>query len=471
METNKYYIPELGKVDPDQLGICIYPLEGEKVLLECLQKDPSFAPALDALAGLAVRRGDCVRARELCAQALAIDTYDPAANYLDGLASDAQGLAAESHDRLYMAASSPLYRTAALARLAKMAMRREDWSAADELAKKSMQSNNFNFDAWLVRIAAARKRGDARAARRISDLALQVFPLFHGARFESKMLGDIDEDGFRSGVRNEFPDQTYMELGTWYENAGLFAEAKELFGYASNPLAKIRMAWMLGRSGMDSATASKALDAAAASSVAFVLPFRRETLPALEWAVSANPSWKFRYLLALHRAASGRNEDADRLLDTCDDADEAVVFLYRATRRNGAARLHDLMKAQSLDDGWRVGCGLAEHYRKEGNSSAAAEIAIGYLGRFPGNNELEFLYTRSLCELERYEEAANFLKTMRVLPSEHGRNAHDIWCTAWKGIARQALEAGDVKKADEALARYREYPENLGLGKPFPPDR
>ena len=27
------YIPELGKVDPDQLGICIYPLEGEKVLL------------------------------------------------------------------------------------------------------------------------------------------------------------------------------------------------------------------------------------------------------------------------------------------------------------------------------------------------------------------------------------------------------------------------------------------------------
>ena len=27
------YIPELGKVNPDQLGICIYPLEGEKVLL------------------------------------------------------------------------------------------------------------------------------------------------------------------------------------------------------------------------------------------------------------------------------------------------------------------------------------------------------------------------------------------------------------------------------------------------------
>ena len=27
------YIPELGKADPDQLGICIYPLQGEKILL------------------------------------------------------------------------------------------------------------------------------------------------------------------------------------------------------------------------------------------------------------------------------------------------------------------------------------------------------------------------------------------------------------------------------------------------------
>ena len=32
----------------------------------------------------------------------------------------------------------------------------------------------------------------------------------------------------------------------------------------------------------------------------------------------------------------------------------------------------------------------------------------------------------------------------------------------------QAMKAGDSAKADRALERYREYPENLGLGKPFP---
>ena len=66
------------------------------------------------------------------------------------------------------------------------------------------------------------------------------------------------------------------------------------------------------------------------------------------------------------------------------------------------------------------------------------------------------------------ETGEAFLEKMQVLPSEHGNNAHAIWQEAWKGVARQAVAAGDRTKADRALARYREYPENLGLGKPFP---
>ena len=32
-------------------------------------------------------------------------------------------------------------------------------------------------------------------------------------------------------------------------------------------------------------------------------------------------------------------------------------------------------------------------------------------------------------------------------------------------------DPGDAAKADHALERYREYPENLGLGKPFPKEQ
>ena len=444
---------------------------GEMALRECLRKEPHFAPALTALAGLAVRRGDYGRARDLCARALAVNTYDAEANYLDGLAADARGETATAKERLQLAGYSPLYRSAAFAKLAKMALRDGDWEGADDLAMKSMQANSYNFDAWLVRMAAARKRGGTHAALRIVNLALQVFPLFHGARFEAKLLAGENAADFRSLVRNELPDQTFIELGGWYEDAGLAEEAKELFGYATSPVAKIRLAWLLHRTGGDAETIGKALEAAAASPTDFAMPFRRETRPALEWAVTAHKSWKFRYLLAVQLAAFGADAAADELLDSCDDADEALLFLYRAGRRKGEAKMADLARAQKLGDGWRVGRDMASAYLDGGNADAAATITLDYLSRFPGNDNLEMLHARSLCALGRFDEAVSFLEKMQVLPSEHGNNAHAIWQDAWKGVARKAIDAGDMAKADRALERYREYPENLGLGKPFPKEK
>ncbi len=64
----------------------------------------------------------------------------------------------------------------------------------------------------------------------------------------------------------------------------------------------------------------------------------------------------------------------------------------------------------------------------------------------------------------------SFLEGMRVLPSENSNDAHALWQEAWAGVARQALAAKDAAKADAALVRRREYPENLGRGKPYPKD-
>lgn len=441
---------------------------GEQALRECLRKEPYFSPALTALAGLAVRRGDYARARDLCARALAVNTYDAEANYLDGLSADALGETETAKERLRLAGYSVLYRSASFAKLAKIALREGDWTSADDLAMKAMQSNSYNFDAWLVRIVAARKRGAERTALKIVNLALQVFPLFHGARFEAKLLAGTDAADFRTFVRNELPDQTFIELGGWYEDAGMAEEAKELFGYAASPVAKVRLAWLMHRAGGDDATATKALDVVAASPMAFVMPFRRETRAALEWAAAVHPSWKIRYMLAVQLAAFGADAAADKLLDSCDDADEAVPFLYRAGRRKGEAKMADLARAQKLGDGWRIGRDMASALLADGKADAAVALTQDYLSRFPGNDVLEMLHARALCALERFEETVSFLEGMQVLPSEHGNNAHAIWQDAWKGLAQKAMKAGDSAKADRALDRYREYPENLGLGKPFP---
>ena len=439
---------------------------GEQALVECLRKEPCFAPALNELAGLMARRGDYGRVRELCARALSVNTYDPEANYLDGFAADAMGAEPTARERLRLAAYSPEWRVPALARLAKMAIRNGSWREADELAVNALRANDRNLDAWMARIAAARRSGDACSARTLANRILREFPLFHGARFELKLLGDVDVDGFRSLVRNEMPGQTYMELGTWYEDAGLDDEAKELFGYADGPVAKIRLASVLSRAG-DIEGANVALGAAASMPVEFALPFRRETLATLRWAASAHSSWKFRYLLAVQLAAFAHDGEADRLLDTCDEADEAVVFHYRALRRTGKARLADLLRAQKISDGWRIGRDLAAYHLDAGDAGLALSATREYLMRFSGCNQLEFLHARALCSLGREEDAVAFLRNIRVLPSEFGDDAHGIWQTAWEGIARRARATGDEAKANDALVHSREYPENLGRGQPY----
>jgi len=444
---------------------------GEASLRECLAKEPNFAPALTALAGLAARRGDDARVRALCARALAVDTYDAEANYLDGFAAHALWADEEARERLVLAAYSPLYRAPAYVLLAKGALRKGDWAAASDFAMKATQSGSFNFDAWLVRIAAARRRGDVKAARSILRLARQVVPLFHGARFEEKLIGDSDTDGFTFYVRNEFPEQTYLDLAGWYEDAGLFDEARELYGLApKNIVAWVRLAYLERNAGRYEA-AARALEKAAGLSVRFAFPFRRATRAALAWAAASGASWKFRYLLAVQRAAQGgKPEEVDALLASCDAADDAVMFHFRARRAKGEARRKDLRRAAELEDGWRVGRDLVQSYVDDKAWDDTARTAKDYLARHPGNNPLGMLYVKALCGQDRFEDAVKFLEGMHVLPSENSNDAHALWQEAWSGVARQALAAGNSAKADAALARRAEYPENLGRGKPYPED-
>ena len=67
---------------------------------------------------------------------------------------------------------------------------------------------------------------------------LERYPLFHAARYE------LEGEGFRRYVRNELPHETYMELGSWYEESGLCDDAQKLFSYAGAdcPMARIRAA-------------------------------------------------------------------------------------------------------------------------------------------------------------------------------------------------------------------------------------
>ena len=441
--------------------------EAEPELLKAIEKEPCFVPALGQLAMLAVRNAQYAKAHDFAAKALSMNTYDAAANYYDGLAFVAEGRLRAAKERLGLAAYSPEFRSAAFAEVARLELKEGHLDVAESMAEKSLSANALNLDAILVKIVARRLSGDREGAGRLASDILARLPLFPAARYE---LGRVSA-GFapvEAYVRGELPQETYLELGTWYEAAGQLEDAAAFFARAGarTAIGLVRQAHAAHLQGDDEA-ARRILAKAAEMPVEFALPFRRETLPALEWAARTDPSWRFSYLKAVLLAAFARDAEADALLDGCGDRpDSATFYLFRAARRTGDAALADLRAAQRAGDSWRVGHALYRHYADAGDVRTACETVEGYVRRMP-SNLLNIDYANALVKDGRPKEALAFMEGTMFLPSEHGDNASGAWFDACRAIASEALARGDLAAAKAAAAKAAAYPENLGVGRPY----
>ena len=418
--------------------------DGERLLKSALGADPNYAPALDALASLAFRRARYEDAAAFAERSLALDTYDGTANLVAGLAAFARGDLPTAKERLSAATFAPELRPEAYARLAVIALREGDWNGAIRLADLSLGANGASMDALLARAVAMRKAGRGGEALAFARATLGRLPLFHAMRYE---LGKAGGGGdFRQLVRGEFPHETCMDMAAWYAEAGLCDEARELLAAAGeHPIARLSLAFM--------ARDASALDGVAAIPTSFAFPFRRETLPALEWAARTNGCWKFKYYLALFKAANGDADGADALLDACaDEPDDPAFYLYRAGRKIGARRLADISKAERYGGGWRAGLMRCREEHGEKALAAARRLHAAY----PRVNQVKLAYAKALLEAKRYAECVKFLEGCTILPSEFGENAMDVWRAACHAL-------GENGKAES-------WPERLGAGKPYPRD-
>ena len=444
---------------------------GERELEESLRIEPNFLPALTLLAELHARRGRYREAAGLCQRALSINTYDPAANYLDGfvaLHSGAHDQLATARERLGLAAYSPAYRAPAYVLTAYSHMREGDWDGAVAAAGRALLANPLNRDAMLVRIACARRAGRNAEAIRLAREALRTWPLFHGAWYELQRLDPLCD--LRVHVRNEQPDQTYLDLACWYDTAGLEEEALQILGYAKHAaMAHVHEAAIHSRAGRVEQTA-RALAEAVARPAAGVFPFRHESNVILDLARRPGAHWKLAYWAAVYLSAQGAVSDSRAMLEGVkDNADEAVFYLFRARVRKGTDKIADLFAAQSLAPReWRVYRDLAEALEEKGDAEGMLLAAEDGLAHAPKNNTLQMLRAKALVKTGECREAVDYLATLKILPSEHRDNARQIWVDAWTALAREASRKGDERGAEACEKRIAEYPENLGAGKPFP---
>ena len=413
--------------------------KGEAELKLSLSREPDFVPALAEYAFLEIRRGRYGQAARLSERALGVDTYDGAANYAAGFASFASGDLATAKERLGIASYDALYRIGAWNLLARIAIAERDFAAAEDLLARVLDADRLNREALHAHVVARRLAGDVSGVRKAAARALALWPLHFAVMYEQSLV--FGENGWFGKIRNEFPEETVLEISSWYRETGLEGDARALEALlAKNPLALVRRG---------------EYEAASVLPPPAVFPFRREDVALLDRAVRSHSSWKFKYYRAVLAVSFDDDAYAGKLLDECgNEPDDYAFYLFRASMRNGDLRLADLRRAEKLSSNWRIGAALAGYFAELGDYGRSADEALKFLKINAGCNQLEIAYARALNGEKRWRECVEFLKGVNILPSEFGDNACDLWQEAWRNL-------GDLEKAGS-------YPEHLGKGAPYP---
>ena len=443
---------------------------------DCVERDPLHIPALVRLAELHSRRAEYKQALVWAKKALAIDTYHAGANFVTGAILKKLGSPAAAREALSWAARSPEYRSAAYSLIAETHLMQSQYDEAAEYAQRALKVDRANISALSALVLAERKRNRQESARKAQLEIMGLDPLNHFAVAEACFLkgSQCDWAQLTVNIRAELPHEIYLELAIYYAGLGMKSEAERVLQLApAYPLVDYWLAYLMKDD--SPALACTLLAKAIQESPRLVFPFREETIPALQWALSHQRDWKTLYYLALLYWGKGRLEEAAALLQECAARpDYGPFYLTRAEllRKTAAnAPVEDYKKALDLaPDEWRTWLALTRFYSGSSSPLKALDFSQRGYQRFSGNFVLGMEYAKALIDSARYQEAVDVLDHMVVLPYEGASEGRVLHERAHLLLAGQNITSGKYEDALAHIARSREWPENLGVGKPYDPD-
>ena len=440
------------------------------LLKKCLQMDPLYIDAMAALVEIYYRSNLYDSALYYANNALQMDTYHPAANYFVGLTYRAKGNLVDAIECLGWAARSVGYRATAYAQIAGIQLGLENKPLTEHYAKLALDFNRYNFNALEILAILYRKSGESNLADGYIKTISTLDPLSHFADFERNLLHPTAENNllFTSTITNEMPYQTYLELCMIYYDLGLKNDALFVLDKApAHPLISIWKAYLQDDPSL--------LNEVVSASPAFVFPYRTETVSPLTWAISKNNNWKFKYYLALNYAAIQRDEDAMKLLSTCgQEPDYAPFYLTRAALlrpKDDKQVLADLQSAQTITpDDWRTAVKLIDYYEGHYDNQSALTIATNAFKKHKDNSTLGIRYALALINTGQYAKSLKTLEAMNVLPNEGASQGKEIFEEACLFLSTDLLKKKKYEEAIRMIEKSKEWPENLGVGKPYDVD-
>jgi predicted Zn-dependent protease len=323
------------------------------------------------------------------------------------------------------------------------------------------------MDAWQMVAVIYRLRNEKLHANKILDTILLYDRLNHLARFEKYVWQNSPENKqqFIGFIKNEMPQQTFLELATWYYNIGRKEEAEKVL-QLSKPNAEI-LYWL-------SFLQNKSLPGKDLNPE-LVFPFRPETVEVLENLIQKNDNWLLKYHLALIQWNFNNISAAKDLFDQCGN--QPVYAPFYAARANfnmnndSLKVLADLQQAAKLDkDQWRYGKALINYYLKQNQSDTASAIAAQYYKQFPENYIIGMLNAKALLMNKQYSAANKILQAIKILPNEGATDGRQLYREVQLMLAIEEMKNKNCEKALNYTSAARLWPDDLGVGKPYDSD-
>ncbi len=446
-----------------------YPLAHKK-LTELVQLDPSHRAGRIKLAELEYRKADYETALSHINAVLRMDTYDSGANYAAGITYRAMNDTINALESLGWAARDVKYRSVAFAQMAELYVASKNYKRAEIYARKALDFNTFNLNARKVSAVTARKNELKEKFDQEINALSEIAPLDRFVQTEKSFMEGANP---MLVLSNEFPSETLLSLAIQYLHLGFPEEALRIIdGDTSDTKIKLWKAFLLRKT--DTTKSNLLLEDIADRKVDFVSPYRRETLPVIEWAIQQSDNWKFGYYLAQNYLAVGQIEKGKSLLKALGDRPDSDIFYRfraRMTRDDAASASKDLTYALELQPrDWKVWEESIQFHIKNTDYNKAYGLSKKAYSKFPKNYNIGLAHAKALLNTGRFEKVLSVLKNIHVLPYEHASESRDIYERAHTVVAKSYLEKKNYQKAIQILEKAKEWPENIGVGKPYNPD-
>ena len=440
----------------------------ETLLNEIIDEDPLHLEARKELSFLYYRNGDYDKALSIANIGLQIDAYHNGLNYTAGITYMAKKDWINAKEHLGWASRSVTYRSSANTLMAQIHIIEKKYSDAMHYNDIALKFNADNINALSQKALLYRIIGDKENALKTISEIEEIDPINHFAVYEKYLLNENIKKTVVDSHRSEFPNQTFLELALFYYNRNIFNEAINVLEIGPKHLLNSLWLEYLNQNQM-------ALSMLDSESIAFVFPFRKESLNMLAWVVDRNPSWKSQYLMGLNLLGRSQIKKGIQIFKDLGQNPNNHLFyyirgmLFKKYQISGYQK--DLEKAyKQSPKNWRYAFSLAEDHFHSGNSSASIKIILKTFNQDKDNYFAGMLLAQNLNKLKNYDQAINLLKDLKILPYEHATEGRRIYTDAYVGSALESIIKGDYAKASSRLNSALLWPEHLGVGKPFDPE-